>query len=447
MTQSLDALWEKVRAQKTLIPSLYGDIDFDATPERFTDSMDVRSTLPAHFARKYRKKILADHEKVERARAYTLLGDTVADAYAALMPAYSFRDLIGMLKKACDEGLDAVPDAPQELVDFITAMETTPDWVDMELVREGARLSRNQMANLAPYVIRGAFVATFMNKYSGLPMAITGTLANDSVNRRINETASFFTTATLPGALERFGPGFKAAAMVRLMHSMVRFNILKRVKKWDPAIYGIPIPQVDQMPAGTMPAYLAAFKAMRKGRKHFTRNERAIVELSRYQCFLLGLPEELLPAEAPDIIDTMLTYSGTLREGYDDDTCGELTRATMSVYRPKDNKLTSKVHNLVERSVSKVFFNQAFLGKNDKSKAKEMGVEPHLLDYALSSIGTLFIMPRLIAYRTLQDIPVANKIADKILVRRINELLVDYGHAEYTTDASQYAPTTRESTA
>ncbi|WP_414431070.1 oxygenase MpaB family protein [Alcanivorax sp. IL3] len=446
MTQSLDALWEKVRAQKTRIPSLYGDIDFDVTPERFTDSMDIRSTLPSHFANKYREKILADNEKVERARAYTLLGDTVADAYAALMPEYSFRDLIGMLKKACDEGLDAVPEAPQELVDFITAMETTPDWVDMDLVREGARLSRNQMANLAPYVIRGAFVATFMNKYSGLPMAITGTLANDSVNRRINETASFFTTATLPGALERFGPGFKAAAMVRLMHSMVRFNILKRVKKWDPAIYGIPIPQVDQMPAGTMPAYLTAFKAMRKGRKHFTRNERAIVELSRYQCFLLGLPEELLPAEAPDIIDTMLTYSGTLREGYDDETCGELTRATMSVYRPKDDKLTSKVHNLVERSVSKVFFNQAFLGKNDKSKAKEMGVEPHLIDYALSSIGTLFIMPRLIAYRTLQDIPVANKIADRILVRRINELLVDYGHAEFTTDAAQYTPTIKNAT-
>ncbi|MGJ3256002.1 MAG: oxygenase MpaB family protein [Alcanivorax sp.] len=446
MTQSLDALWEKVRTQKTRIPSLYGDIDFDITPERFTDSMDIRSTLPTKFARKHREKILADKEKVERARAYTLLGDTVADAYAALMPEYSFRDLIGMLKKACDEGLDAVPDAPQELVDFITAMETTPDWVDMDLVREGARLSRNQMANLAPYVIRGAFVATFMNKYSGLPMAITGTLANDSVNRRINETASFFTTATLPGALERFGPGFKAAAMVRLMHSMVRFNILKRVKKWDPAIYGIPIPQVDQMPAGTMPAYLAAFKAMRKGRKHFTRNERAIVELSRYQCFLLGLPEELLPAEAPDIIDTMLTYSGTLREGYDDETCGELTRATMSVYRPKDDKLTSKVHNLVERSVSKVFFNQAFLGKNDKSKAKEMGVEPHLIDYALSSIGSLFIMPRLIAYRTLQDIPVANKVADKILVRRINELLVDYGHAEFTTDAAQYSPTIKNAT-
>ncbi|EKF75032.1 hypothetical protein A11A3_05049 [Alcanivorax hongdengensis A-11-3] len=452
MPQSLDALWEKVRAQKTLIPSLYGDIDFDVTPERFTDDIAVRSTLPKKFASKYRAGILKDSEKVERARAYTLLGDTVADAYAALMPRYGFRGLISMLKQACDEGLHAVADAPQELTDFILAMETTPDWVDMALVREGARLSRNQMVNLAPYVIRGAFVATFMNKYSGLPMAITGTLANDSVNQRINETASFFTTATLPGALERFGPGFKAAAMVRLMHSMVRFNIIKRCTPdkggpWDPAVYGIPIPQVDQMPAGTMPAYLTAFKAMRKGRKHFTRNERAIVELSRYQCFLLGLPEELLPAEAPDIIDTMLTYSGTLREGYDHDTCGELTRATMSVYRPKDRKLLSQLHNRVERSFSKVFFTEAFLGRKDKSKAREMGVEPHLLDYALFTVGNLFVMPRLIAYRTLQDIPVANKVADRILVRRIKELLVEYGHAEYTTDAAQYTPTTQESVA
>jgi len=117
----------------------------------------------------------------------------------------------------------------------------------------------------------------------------------------------------------------------------------------------------------------------------------------------------------------------------------------MSVYRPKDDKLISKVHNRVERSFSKVFFTQAFLGRKDKSKAQEMGVEPHLIDYALFTVGNLFVLPRLIAYRTLQDIPVANKIADKILVKRIKELLVDYGHAEYTTDANQYAPTTQES--
>ncbi|MDI1326430.1 MAG: hypothetical protein PSV23_06485 [Brevundimonas sp.] len=41
-------------------------------------------------------------------------------------------------------------------------MEQTPDWVDMALVNEGARLERNQYAHLVPFVIRGAFLATFM---------------------------------------------------------------------------------------------------------------------------------------------------------------------------------------------------------------------------------------------------------------------------------------------
>ena len=33
-----------------------------------------------------------------------------------------------------------------------------------------------------------------MNKYAALPMALTGTLSNDTAARRVNETATFFTT-------------------------------------------------------------------------------------------------------------------------------------------------------------------------------------------------------------------------------------------------------------
>ena len=32
--------------------------------------------------------------------------------------------------------------------------------------------------------------------------------------------------------------------MVRLMHSMVRANVLRRPRDWDLKVYGIPIPQV-----------------------------------------------------------------------------------------------------------------------------------------------------------------------------------------------------------
>lgn len=438
MPTPLHILQAQVLEQKTRIPSLYGDVDFSIVPERFAGTLADKSMLPARFSRKYRGAIVADQERVQRALAYTMLGDTVADAYAALMPKYGFRRLIDMLSTACEKGLDAVPDAPQELMDFIHAMERVPDWVDMELVQEGARVSRNQMATLVPFAIRGTFVATFMNKYSGLPMALTGALSSESSVQRVKETASFFTTATLPGALGRYGAGFKAAALVRLMHSMVRFNILKRSKKWDVNVYGIPIPQVDQMPAGTIPAFTMAFNLVRQRRKQFNKRERAVVELCRYQSYLLGLPEDLLPESPQGIVDTMLTYAGTLRDGYDDETCGELVRTTMGAYLPTDKSLKGQIYNRFEKSFSKVFFSRVFLADYERSRAEMMGVKPTALDYALFAATSAFVMPQMLATRVIQDIPVANRLLDKLLIRRIDDLLVEYGHAEYTTDPSRY---------
>ncbi|MBC7172151.1 MAG: DUF2236 domain-containing protein, partial [Polyangiaceae bacterium] len=257
MTTPLAELKAQVRAQKTAIPALYGNVDFEQVPERFTanpHAPNLLTEMSKPMARRHRREILSDHEKVERALAYTMLGDAVADAYAALMPTYGFRKLVDMLNLACERGIDAVKDAPPELERFIAAMEKTPDWLDRRLSAQGARAGRVQMATVTPFVIRGAFIATFANKYSGLPMVLTGALTNTSSVQRVKETASFFTTATLPGALERFGPGFRAAAMVRLMHSMVRAGLLMRSNKWDVGVYGIPIPQVDQMPAGTLPS-------------------------------------------------------------------------------------------------------------------------------------------------------------------------------------------------
>src|SRR3546814_13409542 len=82
--------------------------------------------------------------------------------------------------------------------------------------------------------------------------------------------------------------------MVRLMHSMVRVNVLSRPGMWDADTYGMPIPQLDQMPAGLIPVYFLSQEVLAKGRTRFTRLERGRVELARYRCYLLGLPEDLL---------------------------------------------------------------------------------------------------------------------------------------------------------
>lgn len=435
---TIEQLRAKVASQRENLPELYGDVDFSTKPERFADEPVIQSG-PKSPSDHLRPQIMANTTLVERMRAYTMLGDTVADAYAALMPKFGFRKLVGMMTEACDRGVENVADAPPELVAFIRAMEATPDWVDMKLVEEGARTSREDAANYSPFVIRGAFIATFMNKYSALPMALTGTLSSETASRRVKDTASFFITSVLPGALERFGPGFKAAAMVRLMHSMVRFNALRRSNMWDVKTFGIPIPQVDQMPAGLIGVFLLAFKITGQGRFEYTPAERARVELSRYRCFLLGLPEELLPDTPKGMVEVMQMYDQTLRKGFDDKTCGELVRATLAAYMPSDDKLGSKIFDRIERRFSKVFFLISFLA-GDAKKTREMGVNVGFGDWAVFVSCSLFIGLRKGFYALAARLPGLREATDRMLVRKLEAMLRSYGHAEFTSDAATYRP-------
>jgi hypothetical protein len=429
-------LAERVRRQRELQPDLYGDFDFDRQPDRLATEPDVDSALPAWIAD--RAPILEDDRVVELMSTATLLGDVVADPYAALMASHSVAQLIDMLKTACREGIEAVPDAPPELVSFIAAMEATPEWIDFDLVREGARQERIPAALLAPFITRGAFIATFTNAYAALPMALTGALSGKRAARRVNETASFFAVTTLPDALDRFGPGFEAAAMVRLMHSMVRYNALKRSDKWDAAVYGMPVPQVDQMPAGMIGQYLLARKARQQGRTEFTAEERAVVEFARYRCFLLGLPEELLPAEPADIIHVMHARSALLRDGFDS-ICQELVRGTMAAYLRPDTTLFDRCAEAVEKSFSKLTFVRTFCNGN-REIAEAMGVSMGPTDLMRVALTAPFIIGRFTAVNHASRIPVLREITDAYVIGLLKLRLATYGKPEFTSDAAHYMP-------
>jgi hypothetical protein len=331
-----------------------------------------------------------------------------------------------------------VPDAPPELASFIAAMEATPEWLDFDLVREGARQERIPAALLAPFITRGAFIATFTNSYAALPMALTGALSGKRAARRVNETASFFAVTTLPGALDRYGPGFEAAAMVRLMHSMVRYNALKKSDKWDVAIYGMPVPQVDQMPAGMIGQYLLARKAKQEGRTQFTAEERAVVEFARYRCFLLGLPEELLPAEPADIIHVMHARSALLRHGFDS-ICSELVRGTMAAYLRPGTSLFDRCAEAVEKSFSKFTFVRTFCG-NNSDIAEAMGVAMGPTDLVRIALTAPFIFGRLAAVSRASRIPVLRDITDAYVIGLLKLRLATYGKPEFTTDSTHYTP-------
>lgn len=430
-------VWAQVRSQAELVPAIYGAVDFDIVPERFAGTAGDQSELQS-AGEGVRHAILADARLIELMRAYTFMGDRIADRYAALMPQFGFRRLVDMLVEACNEGVSAVTDAPPELAAFIEAMERVPDWLDMDLVEEGARAERAAFAIMSPFSIRAAFIATFMNKYAALPMVITGTLSNASAARRVKETATFFATSLLPGALARHGDGFRAAAMVRLMHSMVRFNAMRK-GRWDVAVYGVPIPQVDQMPAGLIGITLMAADILQRGRKTFTAQERARVELYRYRCYLLGLPESLLGTTPEEIVTLMAARQATLRSGYDDATCGALLRATLDAYLPAAKSWPSLAFDRLERGFSKVFFVKNFLD-GDRRRAAEIGVLINGVDRLAYIACAAVTGLRLAAYKVAERIPYAAGLADRRLVSIIERQLASYGHAHFTTDAATYRP-------
>ncbi|MDP2227096.1 MAG: hypothetical protein Q8J78_06430, partial [Moraxellaceae bacterium] len=75
---------------------------------------------------------------------------------------------------------------------------------------------------------------------------------------------------------------------------------------------------------------------------------------------------------------------------------------------------------------------------------KQMDVQPGVKDYLLFLGSNLYFMPKVVAHRVAGKIPVVRGIADKLLIHQINELLVGYGHAEYTTDPSKYKDTGKQ---
>lgn len=434
-TEATRAYADPVVDQRELIPSLYGAVDFSIVPERLdADAAPDDARFARH--RDATDRVFARPELLARVRDYTMTGDRVADAYAALIPTHGLRQLVEWLDEACERGVDQVDGAPPELVALIRAMEDTPEWVDMELVAAGARAERIPMATGTPLAIRGAFLATFLNKYAALPMTMTGALSDEAARKRVFETASFFTATTLPGALDRFGKGWQAAAKVRLMHSMVRYHLLTS-GEWDVATYGIPIPQIDQMPAGTIGTFLMSARLLAKGRTEFTPAQRATVELARYRCFLLGLPEDLLGDTPQEIVDLLTARHITLREGYDDEICGALVRGTMDVDLFDRSSVRGRIHTWLEGGFSRFVLIRSFLG-GDPSRATGMGITMRPADKVAAAAAMAVITAKTGFYRLGLELPVVNEWVDHRLDARLAHLLDSYGHADFVTDPERY---------
>jgi hypothetical protein len=217
---------------------------------------------------------------------------------------------------------------------------------------------------------------------------------------------------------------------------MVRYHLLNS-GRWDVATYGIPIPQVDQMPAGLIGVFLMSARLLAKGETEFTPEQRATVELSRYRCFLLGLPEDLLGETPQEIVDLLTARHVSLREAYDDETCGALVRGTMAAELFDTSTMSGRARAWLENGFSRFVLIKSFLN-GDTERADSIGITFGRNEKAAAAVSVVVLTGKSVFYRVGLRLPVVGERIDQHLNARLARLLDMYGHADFVTDADHY---------
>lgn len=222
-------------------------------------------------------------------------GDPLADAFVADLDILGHGRGMRMLRQACREGVEAVPEAPASLQALFAELDAVPDWVDLETIdRDSVHLGR--YSRQAGIVLGAAsLVSGYANSAASRPLAMTGRYL-DAAGARTVEVGSWLVAATEAGGLARHGRGFELTVRVRMIHALVRRALL-RSPDWDLDGWGVPISQAYL--AYTLTEFcLIPLRGMRSiGAPYLPSEVAAYYARWRYVGHLLGIDAALLPAD------------------------------------------------------------------------------------------------------------------------------------------------------
>lgn len=257
-------------------------------------------------------------------------GDELGDAVVALGKKVGPAQLRDMFEVAVERGVDAVPDAPQELRDLFADMTRLPEWFDAESYERGRLL----LIDCSPIGKTGGtlvnVIMTGLGEAVGSATGATARFKRDPYRRNL-ETAEFFRLIPMPDALSPDSETFKTNARVRFMHCQVRSALRA---KWGPEVYarhGDPISNTD-MCLG-VPAYAAVNLLIDQsfGRTVTERDLDDVTMFWAYHAFRFGIAEAVLPRSGREAVEqydwTLATYGKA-----DNPWADEVAEAVVSVF-------------------------------------------------------------------------------------------------------------------
>ncbi|MFQ6325589.1 oxygenase MpaB family protein [Nocardia sp. CWNU-33] len=226
-------------------------------------------------------------------RRFAQVGDPLADDVVAMIQRLPVGEGRRMFEIAVEQGIDAVPDAPQELRALFEQVEADPYWLDRGKIDRGARVvGRTSVWGgiaMGMFALMGGYLASRADK----TLVGTGDL-NAMAPRRLAETTQWWLDVTTPGGLQHNRVGYQSVLRVRLMHALVRAGMNRR-PDWDYAAWDQPVNQV--LTVGTLGLFSMAnlVGAQALGLRFSAKEKDAVFHLWRYVGFLLGIDAEILP--------------------------------------------------------------------------------------------------------------------------------------------------------
>jgi len=217
-------------------------------------------------------------------------------------------------RTALEQGVAAVPDAPDALRDFFAEVETVPDWVDQDRIERGATVFRRMGRNAGDILLQLSLIGGY--RFGGPTdlLVMTDGLTGPATVRRLAETQKWGVSLQSPQALRPYAEGWRLTVHVRLMHALVNAEYADR---WDSERWGLPINQTDL--ASTLGLFDGVpLLGCRLLGARFTRQESDdYMHLWRYVGHLLGVDPDFLVDREHDrhvINYHMLRAQGELTE-------------------------------------------------------------------------------------------------------------------------------------
>jgi len=306
------------------------------------------------------KKGLPTTAQIQQFGELLMQGDPLDDNLANWAQDVGFMQARALLDKALDEGIDQVPEAPEFLKNLFAHIDTEPVWLDWELLELGQQ-AICRAGIVGTLIMRDvALMGGYGNSAINKPLVFTGALA-DGAARRTSETRAFAVEATRPGALKRFGKGFKTTIRVRFLHAVLRRRIRSH-PDWRDHEWGIPINQGDMLATNLAfsVVYLTGMRAL--GFRYRRREREGIIHLWRYLGYLMGINEDILVTNEKDGL--RIIYTLLISQPEADEDTRTLARALMNEpYETMDNgrfaKLKAEVQLRMHNGISHFFLGNA----------------------------------------------------------------------------------------